>query len=112
MAMILSSLKLLQRKIRDHNNNMSDTTTTTTNNDIPINEMTYEQYHGSQGSWIPTLLIFTILLIRYFLSKSIKFQRFVSTQKITLRKRLGYRDETKYEMGVGDGANMKLKRQG
>ena len=89
---------------------MSETTTTTTPQSI-LN-MTYEQYHGTKGSWIPTIIIISILLIRYLLSKSIKFQRFVSTTKISIKKKLGYRDDAKYQMGVGDGANMNLKRQG
>ena len=78
----------------------------------PIHEMDYETYHGTKGSWTPTIILVTILIIRHLLQKSIKFQRFVSTQKIQWKKKLGYRDESKYKMGVGDGANMKLKRQG
>ena len=77
-----------------------------------IDEMDYETYHGTKGSWTPTIIIITLLSIRYLLQKSIKFQRFVGNQKIIWRKRLGYRDESKYQMGVGDGANMELKRQG
>ena len=77
---------------------MSETTTTTPQS---ILDMTYEQYHGTKGSWIPTIIIISILLIRYLLSKSIKFQRFVSTTKISIKKKLGYRDDTKYKMGVG-----------
>ena len=88
---------------------MSETTTTTPQS---ILDMTYEQYHGTKGSWAPTIIIISILLIRYLLSKSIKFQRFVSTTKISIKKKLGYRDDAKYQMGVGDGANMNLKRQG
>ena len=77
------------------------------------NKMTYQAYHGgTEGSWTPTIIVVTILIIRYLLRNSITFQRFVGSQKIYWRKRLGYRDETKYQMGVGDGANMKLKRQG
>ena len=37
---------------------------------------------------------------------------FVSVQRLKLKKRLGYRDGSKYAMSAGDGANMKLKRQG
>ena len=90
---------------------MSETTTTTTTPQS-ILDMSYEQYHGTKGSWIPTIIIISTLLIRYSLSKSIKFQRFVSTTKISIKKKLGYRDDAKYQMGVGDGANMNLKRQG
>jgi hypothetical protein len=75
-------------------------------------EIDYETYHGTQGSWTPTLLLLTFLMLRHLLRNSIRFQRFVSNQKIHWKRRLGYRDESKYHMGAGDGANMKLKRQG
>jgi hypothetical protein len=76
-------------------------------------KISYQTYHGgTEGSWTPTILVVTILFIRYLLRNSIKFQRFVGSQKIYWRKRLGYRDKTKYQMGAGDGANMALKRQG
>jgi hypothetical protein len=79
-----------------------------------IDKLNYQSYHGgTEGSWTATIIITTILTIRYLLRNSIKFQRFVGSQKIYWRKRLGYRDETKYQTGsVGDGANLKLKRQG
>ena len=79
-----------------------------------IDKMTsYQTYHGgAEGSWTPTIIVATILIIRYLLRNSITLQRFIGRQKIYWRKRLGYRDESKYQMGVGDGANMKLKRQG
>ena len=80
--------------------------------DAAIDKISYQTYHGTEGSWTPTILILTILTIRYLFHNSIKCQRFVSNQKIYWRKRLGYRDESKYQMGVGDGANMSLKRQG
>ena len=83
-----------------------------TENTLPINEIDYETYHGTKGSWKPTIILLTLLSIRYLYQNSISFQRFISNQKIHWRKRLGYRDDTKYQMGVGDGANMKLKRQG
>ena len=77
-----------------------------------IDEMDYQTYHGTEGSWTPTLVLLALLAIRYLLKNSVTFQRFVGSQKIMWRKRLGYRDESKYQMGVGDGANMSLKRQG
>mmetsp|Transcript_20595 Transcript_20595/g.44734 ORF Transcript_20595/g.44734 Transcript_20595/m.44734 type:complete len:82 (-) Transcript_20595:369-614(-) len=77
-----------------------------------IDKIDFQTYHGTGGSWTPTLVLVAFLTIRHLLRNSIKFQRFVSNQKIHWRKRLGYRDESKYQMGVGDGANMKLKRQG
>jgi len=33
-------------------------------------------------------------------------------QRLSLRKKLGYRDASKYRMNAGDGANQKYKRQG
>ena len=80
--------------------------------ETPINEMDYQTYHGTEGSWTPAVLLATFIITRYLLSESISFQRFVGNQKIYWRRRLGYRDDSKYAMGVGDGANMKLKRQG
>jgi hypothetical protein len=78
----------------------------------PPSEIDSETYHDTKGSWIPTLLLLSLLVFRHMLRNSIRFQRFVSNQKIHWRGRLGYRDATKYRMGAGDGANMKLKRQG
>mmetsp|Transcript_56603 Transcript_56603/g.120187 ORF Transcript_56603/g.120187 Transcript_56603/m.120187 type:complete len:85 (-) Transcript_56603:419-673(-) len=72
----------------------------------------YRTYHGTEGSWAPTLLLIAFLAFRYLSQNSVKFQRFVSNQRIHWRKKLGYRDESKYQMGVGDGANLELKRQG
>ena len=86
--------------------------TVTTSTPTSIAEMDYETYHGTKGSWAPTILLLLFLLCRHLLRNSIQVQRFVSNQKIHWRRRLGYRDESKYQMGVGDGANMKLKRQG
>ena len=77
-----------------------------------IAEMDYQTYHGTHGSWTPALLLVAFLLCRHLLRNSIQLQRFVNNQRIYWRRRLGYRDESKYQMGVGDGANMKLKRQG
>lgn len=78
-----------------------------------MDKMNYQTYHGgTEGSWTPTIIVAIILIIRYLLRNSITLQRFIGRQKIYWRKRLGYRDESKYQMGVGDGANMKLKRQG
>ena len=33
-------------------------------------------------------------------------------QKLKMKKKLGFRDDSKYKMGAGDGANQKYKRQG
>mmetsp|Transcript_19440 Transcript_19440/g.27357 ORF Transcript_19440/g.27357 Transcript_19440/m.27357 type:complete len:80 (-) Transcript_19440:570-809(-) len=42
----------------------------------------------------------------------ISIRRWLSMKRVELRKKLGYRDETKYKMSAGDGANQKYKRQG
>lgn len=34
------------------------------------------------------------------------------SKRVHLKKKLGYRDESKYRMEAGDGANQKYKRQG
>jgi hypothetical protein len=39
-------------------------------------------------------------------------RRELSLQKIQLRNKLGYRDDTKYQMNVGAGASNNYKRQG
>lgn len=78
----------------------------------PIEEMDYQTYHGTGGSWAPTIVILAALAARHLLRSSVRCQRFVSGQRIYWRRKLGYRDDSKYQMGVGDGANMKLKRQG
>eukprot|EP00956_Cyclotella_meneghiniana_P042429 scaffold248459_cov84-Cyclotella_meneghiniana.AAC.3 len=80
--------------------------------ELPIDRMDYQTYHGTEGSWAPTIIIATLLIFRNLLNNSVSFQRFVGNQKIYWRRRLGYRDDSKYQMGAGDGANLKLKRQG
>mmetsp|Transcript_6548 Transcript_6548/g.11880 ORF Transcript_6548/g.11880 Transcript_6548/m.11880 type:complete len:81 (+) Transcript_6548:401-643(+) len=77
-----------------------------------VNEMNYEAYHETRGSWTLTILLATLFAVRRALRNSIEFQRFTKNQKIYWKNKLGYRDESKYVMGVGDGANMDLKRQG
>ena len=44
-----------------------------------------------------------LLMICFFL---------VLKQRVQIRNKLGYRDETKYQMSVGAGASNKYKRQG
>jgi hypothetical protein len=77
-----------------------------------IDQIDYQTYHGTEGSWAPTIILATFLVARYLLNNSIAFQRFIGNQKIHWRRRLGYRDDSKYQMGAGDGSNVKLKRQG
>lgn len=77
-----------------------------------IDQMDYRTYHGTEGSWTPTVLLLAFFSMRYLFRNSTTFQRFVGGQRIRWRRRLGYRDDSKYRMGVGDGANMELERQG
>ena len=79
---------------------------------LRIDEMDYQTYHGTAGSWTPTLVLLACLAAHRLLQDSVRFQRFLSNQKIRWRTRFGFRDESKYQMGVGDGSNMALKRQG
>ncbi|KAL7474270.1 hypothetical protein ACHAW6_000248 [Cyclotella cf. meneghiniana] len=74
--------------------------------------MDYQTYHGTEGSWLPAIILATYLIACHVSRNYTTAQRFIQNQKIYWRKRLGYRDDSKYQMGVGDGANMKLKRQG
>ena len=42
----------------------------------------------------------------------IKFRRWLGGQKVQAKKKFGYRDEEKYRMTAGGGADQRLKRQG
>ena len=70
----------------------------------------------TEGSWVPFLLICLLLIIRWLTySKSdipIKFRRWLGGQKVQAKKKFGYRDEEKYKMTAGGGADQRLKRQG
>ena len=70
----------------------------------------------TEGSWVPFLLICVFLIIRWLTySKSdipIKFRRWLGGQKVQVKKKLGYRDDEKYKMSAGSGADQRLKRQG
>lgn len=69
-----------------------------------------------EGSWIPTIVIIVIFTARWlFTSQSdlaVSLRRMMQMRKIETKKKLGLRDESKYKMGVGDGASQKYKRQG
>jgi len=68
------------------------------------------------GSWIPTIVISVLILVRWIVigngKTPVGFRRWFSMQKIHWKRRLGYRDINKYKMTAGDGANQKLQRQG
>jgi len=69
-----------------------------------------------EGSWTPFIILTIILLLRWLAFSNgdvpVKFRRWYSMQKVQWKKQLGYRDESKYKMGAGDGANQRHKRQG
>jgi hypothetical protein len=68
------------------------------------------------GSWLPSLVLLFIIAILYLLfSQSLRarmIRREFAMYKIWLTRKMGKRDESKYKMKAGDGANEKLKRQG
>ena len=75
-----------------------------------------DQPPTTEGSWTPFVLICVVLAARWLASSKsdfpIKFRRWVGKQKVQAKKKLGYRDEEKYKMSAGSGADQRLKRQG
>lgn len=75
-----------------------------------------DQPPTTEGSWTPFLLICAVLVARWLASSKsdfpIKFRRWLGKQKVQARKKFGYRDEEKYKMSAGSGADQRLKRQG
>lgn len=71
---------------------------------------------SQQGSWLPLLLICFLLVLRWVVYSQgnvpVRLRRWYNTQRLELKKKLGYRDDSRYKMGAGDGANQKYKRQG
>lgn len=69
-----------------------------------------------EGSWIPTIVIILIFTARWLLTSqgdlAVSLRRMMQMRKIETKKKLGLRDDSKYKMGVGDGASQKYKRQG
>jgi hypothetical protein len=78
--------------------------------------MNREYESRTHGSWLPTLLIVSILLLRWILispnDSAVRIRRWFGMQKVKWRKVLGFRDNSKYKMGAGDGANQRYTRQG
>mmetsp|Transcript_23991 Transcript_23991/g.28289 ORF Transcript_23991/g.28289 Transcript_23991/m.28289 type:complete len:80 (-) Transcript_23991:525-764(-) len=68
------------------------------------------------GSWAPTIIIVIIVISRWLAFSqgdgAIRIRRCCQMQKIYWKKKLGFRDDSKYRMGAGDGANQKHVRQG
>jgi len=82
----------------------------------PILETNVDEEGSVTGSWAPTLILFLILFIRWIAfgqdNLAVRLRRFCNIQRVRLKKRFGYRDDSKYDMSVGDGSNQKNKRQG
>mmetsp|Transcript_9513 Transcript_9513/g.15797 ORF Transcript_9513/g.15797 Transcript_9513/m.15797 type:complete len:81 (-) Transcript_9513:290-532(-) len=75
-----------------------------------------DQPPTTEGSWTPFLLFCVLLVARWLAySKSdvpIKFRRWLGGQKVQAKKKLQLRDDAKYQMSAGSGADQRLKRQG
>ena len=76
-----------------------------------------EEEPPSEGSWLPLIAILILALIRWLAfgtgDTPVRFRRWYNIQRVTLRKKLGYRDESIYRPGTaGDGASGSHKRQG
>mmetsp|Transcript_11350 Transcript_11350/g.17023 ORF Transcript_11350/g.17023 Transcript_11350/m.17023 type:complete len:82 (-) Transcript_11350:174-419(-) len=75
-----------------------------------------KEMEQTEGSWMPTIVITLLGLILWLVygkgDRPVRFRRWYNLERLKLKKRLGYRDDSKYAMSAGDGANMKLKRQG
>jgi len=69
-----------------------------------------------EGSWWPTAVLVIVLLscwIKYGSGRmAVGLRRTMNIQRLHWKKRLGFRDDSKYKMTAGDGANQKYKRQG
>mmetsp|Transcript_53613 Transcript_53613/g.160492 ORF Transcript_53613/g.160492 Transcript_53613/m.160492 type:complete len:82 (-) Transcript_53613:1377-1622(-) len=68
------------------------------------------------GSWTPTIAIASLLLLRWIVfgkgDTPVRIRRWYNMQRVQWRKKLGYRDDSKYKMKAGDGSNERYKRQG
>ena len=72
---------------------------------------------AGQGSYFPMFLVLGIILAKWLGTGTddipVRFRRWYGIQRVTLRKKLGYRDESIYRPGTaGDGSNRRHKRQG
>eukprot|EP00593_Proboscia_inermis_P012664 CAMPEP_0171323614 /NCGR_PEP_ID=MMETSP0816-20121228/115682_1 /TAXON_ID=420281 /ORGANISM="Proboscia inermis, Strain CCAP1064/1" /LENGTH=103 /DNA_ID=CAMNT_0011822363 /DNA_START=407 /DNA_END=718 /DNA_ORIENTATION=+ len=82
----------------------------------PEKKMKDEKLREDGGSWLPTLILaIAVFAIRLCYGQGqlpVLFRRWYNLQRIQLKRRFGLRDNNKYKMGAGDGANQKYKRQG
>jgi len=75
-----------------------------------------EEEGTQQGSWTPMIIVLLLVLIRWIVfgqgSIPVRVRRWYNMKRVKVKKEMGYRDESKYKMKTGDGANQKYKRQG
>jgi len=69
-----------------------------------------------EGSWAPAA-IFAIVSLSFWLAYGsgrlpIRLRRYCNSKKIYFRRKFGLRDDSRYEMAGGHGAQQKYKRQG
>jgi hypothetical protein len=76
-----------------------------------------EEEETPQGSWTPMIIVLLLVLIRWIVFGQgsivpVRVRRWYNMKRVKVKKEMGYRDESKYKMKTGDGANQKYKRQG
>jgi hypothetical protein len=76
-----------------------------------------EEEETPQGSWTPMIIVLLLVLIRWIVFGQgsivpVRVRRWYNMKRVKMKKEMGYRDESKYKMKTGDGANQKYKRQG
>jgi hypothetical protein len=79
--------------------------------------MSEEEEDTQQGSWTPMIIVLLLVLIRWIVFGQgsivpVRVRRWYNMKRVKVKKEMGYRDESKYKMKTGDGANQKYKRQG
>lgn len=69
-----------------------------------------------RGSWYPLIVVLFIALVRFIVysrtDAAILMRRWFKIQYVKLRTKLGFRDDTIYTGGAGQGASARSKRQG
>lgn len=69
-----------------------------------------------QGSWYPLMVVLFIALVRFIVysrtDAAVRTRRWFNIQSVKLRTKLGFRDDTMYTGGAGQGASARSKRQG
>jgi len=69
-----------------------------------------------KGSWTSTVVVILIIVMKWILqgegNTPVSLRRWGQMKKLQMKKKMGFRDGSKYKMGAGDGANQRHKRQG